>query len=169
MNKIEIYERMYNSLINIACGLAKYHDACDVLQKVYIYLNNKDVNSFTDEKHIEHWLIWLTKSECMCLNRKNKKYVPIEDDEMNKKMCEKENPFEEASLSDLKNLILKKLPEVFKLLPPLQRNAARMYFLEGKDRHQICKVLKSTEGAVSSAISKSIKSISKYFQTANII
>jgi RNA polymerase sigma factor (sigma-70 family) len=158
MDKLSIYNQMYPKLLHYAVSFVNNAtDAHDVLQKVYIYLNNKDTKTFNDEKHIENWLIWLTKSECICINKKNKKYVAIEDDEMNNKMCESDSPFENLCKIDLKEQFLKKLPIALNKLSPLQKKATKLYFLEGKDRNEISKMLKSTKGAVSAAISKSIK------------
>jgi len=169
MNKLEIYLKEYPKLLALASSrLPCSDDSHDILQKVYIYLNNKKDETFVDEEHVRRWMTWLTKNECRSHFRKNKKYIQIDDEEMNNKIHESLSPLECLVNSDLKSNLLDRLPAALMSLSPLQRKAVKLYYFENKDRHEICKALKSTSGAVSSALSKSVKTLQKYFKKSEL-
>lgn len=164
IDKLRIYQELYSKLFVYAYKILNdHHNTCDVLQKVYIYLNNKDIKSFNDEKHIENWLFWLAKSESFCFIRKNSRYVAIEEQEMNEKICESDTPLQSLCKDDLKDFFLKRLPEALNKLSPFQRKCIEMKFLEGKETKEIVKKLKSTKSSVNKTISKSKVVLKEYF------
>jgi RNA polymerase sigma factor (sigma-70 family) len=165
INKLQIYQSMYAKLYLYSHKmLANYEDASDVLQKVFIYLNNKDEKTFTDSKHVENWLIWLTKSESICFRKRRAKYIAIEEEEMNAKICERDSPFETLCNNDLKSFFFRELPKALDKLTPFQKACIEMKYLQGKDTQEIVEKLKSTKSCVNKTISRSKHTIKTYFQ-----
>jgi RNA polymerase sigma factor (sigma-70 family) len=159
INKSQIYIEEYNKLFAYAMTHTCRINAQDVLQKVFIYLNNKKEESFTDANHVIAWLIWMVKHECYAINKKENKYIQVEQEEFDLKISEEKDPSEIACDEDLKSKILEKISEKLKLLPRLQRNCLEFYYLKGKNRHEISKIEKTTANAVSVAINKGTKTI----------
>jgi len=163
LNKFEIYNQEYDRLLCYAISRSNGCNAEDILQKTFIYLNNKKQETFTDENHVKAWLTWVVKHECYVNNRKENKYVHIEQEQFDKKISEEKDPSEIACHEDLKSKILDKLPQKLKLLPKLQRNCLELYYLKEKGRQEISLIQKTTVNAVSVAINKGTKALKESF------
>jgi RNA polymerase sigma factor (sigma-70 family) len=167
INKLEIYKKEYNRLLAFAIARSNGGNAEDILQKTFIYLNNK--KEFNDAEHVRRWLMWVVKHECYVNNRKVSRYVQIDQQEFDNIISDEKNPSEIASYEDLKLKILDKLPQKLKLLPRLQRNCLELYYLKGKGRQEISLIEKTTVNAVSAAISKATRSLKEIFAKDNIL
>jgi RNA polymerase sigma factor (sigma-70 family) len=165
MNTLEIYLNNKSKLLNFAASrLTQKSDADDIVQKVFIYLNNKKIEDFTDENHVVSWMIWVTKNECAVNFRRNHKYIPFEEGELERKVDEFSDPYRDTEEKDFKALFMEKLPAAMGRLSPLQRKAIDLYFLQGKNRQEISKITKSKPDTVSVAINKAVKTLKDYFK-----
>lgn len=165
MNTLEIYLNNKQKLLNFAASrLTQKSDADDIVQKVFIYLNNKRSEEFTDEHHVISWMIWVAKNECAAYYRRNSKYVEFCEGELERKIDETSDPYGETEEKDFKALFMEKLPAAMGRLSPLQKKAIDLYFLKGKNRQEISKITKSKPDTVSVAINKAVKTLKNYFE-----
>lgn len=164
MNTLEIYLNNKTKLLNFAASrLTRKSDADDIVQKVFIYLNNKKIEDFTDEHHVISWMLWVAKNECSAHFRRNSKYVEFEEGELERKVDETSDTYAETEEKDFKALFMEKLPAAMGKLSPLQKKSIDLYFLKGKNRHEISKITKSKPDTVSVAINKAVKTLKDYF------
>jgi len=70
------------------------------------------------------------------------------------------NPFEQASTSELKQVIFKKL----KQMPGLQQRVLTLYYIEGLYLHEIATVLNLTEGRICQIQSQAVQSLRAYLK-----
>jgi hypothetical protein len=160
INKLEIFNREYNGLLGYAINLSNPTIANDALQLVYVYLNNKPVDSFKDADHVKHWLMWTTKVTCYEFNRKANRYVHLEDGYIDTKKSYNIKPYESYDRSML-NKAFRKAVEI---LSPIERGSVILYYLEDKDRHEIASILNTNANVVNVAICKGVKALKKHFK-----
>jgi RNA polymerase sigma factor for flagellar operon FliA len=70
------------------------------------------------------------------------------------------NPFDQASTSELKQVIFEKL----KQMPEIQQRVLTLYYVEGLYMHEIATVLKLTEGRICQIQSQAIQSLRGYLK-----
>lgn len=169
MNKLELYKLHYDTLLRYSMSLLKDPcDAYDILQKVYVYLNNKDVSSFTDEDHVRRWLFWLAKNECRSFFRKNSKYVRVEQEELDKTISNEISPDEFACKNDIKNCFYSELPKALESLTDIHKKYIVWNYIEGKSAEDISKNLNIKLNTVEVGIHRAIKNLKKYFQNTEL-
>lgn len=161
IDKNSIYLFEYNSLLGYAFNLVNSEAlAKDVLQLVYVYLNNKPIDSFKDADHIKHWLMWTTKVTSYEINRKEGRYVNLDDGIVDTKKSYNVKPYESYD-RDVLNKVFRKAVEI---LSPIERGSVILYYLEDKDRHEIASILKTNANVVNVAICKGVKALKNHFK-----
>lgn len=163
INKLEIFNTEYKSLLGYAINLSNDTIANDALQLVFVYLTNKPLESFKDPEHVKHWLIWTTKVTCYELNRKENRYIHLEDDYIDTKNSYNVKPYE----SHDRSMLNKAFRKAVSVLYPLQRKCIVLYYLEDKNRHEIAELLNTTPNAVNACICSGIKSLKKFFKNVD--
>jgi RNA polymerase sigma factor (sigma-70 family) len=170
MDKLELYKLHYDMLLRYAITLLKDPcDAYDILQKVYIYLNNKDVSSFTDEDHARRWMLWLVKSECRTFYRRNKKYVQVEQEQLDKAISNDLTPDEVACKNDIKDSFYSELPKALDSLTDIHKKYIVWNYIEGKSAEDISKDLNVKLNTVQVGIHRAIKNLKKYFKNTELL
>lgn len=162
VDKDHIYSEEHRGLVGYALKMLNDPTyALDVLQQVYVYLNKRSETSFKDSKHVTHWLIWMTKTLCYDFNRKNGRYVHLEQEIIDTKISSEDTPSEHTDRQDINKVLRKSL----NFLSPMQRKAVVMYYLDGKDRHEIASLLNTNPATVNVSIAKGVKALKTKFKT----
>ena len=135
-NDIEaVYDMYADMLYRLSLSyLQNTEDARDAVQDVFIkYATASDI--FKDDEHKKAWLIRVTVNCCndMLRRRKLRNYVPL--DEISETAA-----MDEESSSDIMNCL--------KLIPPKNRAAVILHYLEGYSVEETAKVLKISVSAV---------------------
>ena len=135
-NDIEtVYDMYADMLYRLSLSyLQNSEDARDAVQDVFIkYATASDI--FKDDEHKKAWLIRVTVNCCndMLRRRKLRNYVPL--DEISETVT-----LDEESSSDIMNCL--------KLIPPKNRAAVILHYLEGYSVEETAKVLKISVSAV---------------------
>lgn len=135
-NDIEaVYDMYADMLYRLSLSyLQNSEDARDAVQDVFIkYVTASDI--FKDDEHKKAWLIRVTVNCCndMLRRRKLRNYVPL--DEISETVA-----IDEESDSDIMNCL--------KLIPPKNRAAVILHYLEGYSVEETAKVLKISVSAV---------------------
>ena len=135
-NDIEaVYDMYADMLYRLSLSyLQNSEDARDAVQDVFIkYATASDI--FKDDEHKKAWLIRVTVNCCndMLRRRKLRNYVPL--DEISETVA-----LDEESSSDIMNCL--------KLIPPKNRAAVILHYLEGYSVEETAKVLKISVSAV---------------------
>ena len=135
-NDIEaVYDMYADMLYRLSLSyLQNSEDARDAVQDVFIkYATASDI--FKDDEHKKAWLIRVTVNCCndMLRRRKLRNYVPL--DEISETVS-----MDEESSSDIMNCL--------KLIPPKNRAAVILHYLEGYSVEETAKVLKISVSAV---------------------
>ena len=135
-NDIEaVYDMYADMLYRLSLSyLQNSEDARDAVQDVFIkYATASDI--FKDDEHKKAWLIRVTVNCCndMLRRRKLRNYVPL--DEISETVA-----MDEESSSDIMNCL--------KLIPPKNRAAVILHYLEGYSVEETAKVLKISVSAV---------------------
>lgn len=157
---ISIFEREMSDLTGYAYNMLRNKSLKDdVVQKVYLYLTNKNPESFNDEEHVTKWLIWMTKICSMNIDSKESRFVQLEDTLIDTKKTYTHMPYEDHDLSNLNKIFR----EAVELLYPFEKRCVVLYYLEGKDRHEIAEILNTTPNTVNACIGSGIKALKKMF------
>lgn len=135
-NDIEaVYDMYADMLYRLSLSyLQNTEDARDAVQDVFIkYATASDI--FKDDEHKKAWLIRVTVNCCndMLRRRKLRNYVPL--DEISETVA-----LDDESSSDIMNCL--------KLIPPKNRAAVILHYLEGYSVEETAKVLKISVSAV---------------------
>lgn len=135
-NDIEaVYDMYADMLYRLSLSyLQNSEDARDAVQDVFIkYVTASDI--FKDDEHKKAWLIRVTVNCCndMLRRRKLRNYVPL--DEISETVA-----LDDESSSDIMNCL--------KLIPPKNRAAVILHYLEGYSVEETAKVLKISVSAV---------------------
>lgn len=135
-NDIEaVYDMYADMLYRLSLSyLQNSEDARDAVQDVFIkYATASDI--FKDDEHKKAWLIRVAVNCCndMLRRRKLRNYVPL--DEISETVA-----MDEESSSDIMNCL--------KLIPPKNRAAVILHYLEGYSVEETAKVLKISVSAV---------------------
>ena len=124
--------------------LKNKEDSEEVYQETFIKLY-ENFRKMKNDEHMKHWLIRVTINNCKMLLRKRKRENLTELDE-------------NISFEDNSNITsidaVKKLPEKYRIV-------IYLYYYEQYKVHDMCKILKLSEGTIKSQLSRA-REILKY-------
>ena len=147
------YERMY---MKLACEYGvRYDDAEDVVMEAYMAYYQSDNYEKLDEDNAKNVLARIVFNKCIDYHRKNKHGLDMLVDNGEEMMFA---ATASSSSEPEQNLILnenrRRTRQIFENMKPIWRDAATMYFLEGKTYPEISKALGVSETVCRKRVSR---------------
>jgi RNA polymerase sigma factor (sigma-70 family) len=160
-NHLEIFQNLREDLLNYSFRILKnLSDAEDIIQNVYFKFSKQDLDKIPVPKA---WLFLVCKNDSIKFYNKRKRFVYVENEELEEKICEDKSVVEEMQDKEIIMFLLKSL----KKIDTRFQKVITYRFYKNLPYETIAKKMKTTKGNIGFMINYALKKLKKEFLNNN--